>query len=384
MPEVKSDSITHIIEASEKDAVAATLESSSSSTKGRTQNSSANITKTYKITGTAWVDENKDGTRSENEELLVGISAKLVNNDNGKIIKTVTTDATGSYTFAGIENGNYVIIFDYDTVKYAITTYHKEGVGDNVNSDVVSTKVEQNGVTRNAAITDIIIVSNGSVSGVDIGLILADVFDLRIDKTITKVTVQTVNGVSTDTYDGIKMVKTEIAAKYLAGATVYVEYEIKVSNVGDIAGYAKKIIDYIPEGMTFNSTLGDNAKWYTSSSNDLITDELANKQLTSGESASIKLVLTRQMTTDNTDIVNNMAEIYEDYNIYGVSDTNSTPANKAQGENDLSSADIAIMVKTGETFINISVVMMTLLLMIIVAVVVHSKVAEILRRKEGV
>ena len=42
------------------------------------------------------------------------------------------------------------------------------------------------------------------------------------------------------------------------------------------------------------------------------------------------------------------------------------------------------MVKTGETFINISVVMMTLLLMIIVAVVVHSKVAEILRRKEGV
>lgn len=187
----------------------------------------------------------------------------------------------------------------------------------------------------------------------------------------------------TDEYEGAKLAKTEIAAKYLSGSTVFVEYTMKVSNVGDVAGYAKKIVDYMPEGMSFNSSLKDNQGWYTGTDGNLYYTGLENTELKSNESKTIKLVLTKQMTDENTGLVNNVAEIYEDYNIYGISDCNSTPANKAQGENDLGSADISILIKTGETFIYVSVIITTILLGSIVIFIAYNKIV-LVKRKGGV
>ena len=76
--------------------------------------------------------------------------------------------------------------------------YKKDGVDINVNSDAVTTKLEQDGKTRNGAITEVITISNGSTSGIDIGLVLADKFDLKLDKTITKVTTQSATGTQND------------------------------------------------------------------------------------------------------------------------------------------------------------------------------------------
>ena len=135
--------------------------------------------------------------------------------------------------------------------------------------------------------------------------------------------------------------------------------------------------------MTFNSSLGENSNWYTGSDGNLYTSALADRELAPGESATIKLVLTRQMTAENAGIINNLAEIYEDYNIYGISDHNSTPANKAQGENDLGSADIIISAKTGETFIYISVIITTILLGSIVIFIAYNKIV-LAKRKGGV
>ena len=143
-------------------------------------------------------------------------------------------------------------------------------------------------------------------------------------------------------------------------------------------------MDYIPEGMKLNTSIQSNAEnWYTGSDGNLYSTALANTELKKGESRTIKLVLTKEMTEDNTGIVNNLAEIYEDYNIYGVSDRNSVPANKAQGENDLGSADSVILIKTGETFIYISVILTSLLLVGIVATIVYFKIDE-MKRKVGV
>ena len=89
------------------------------------------------------------------------------------------------------------------------------------------------------------------------------------------------------------------------------------------------------------------------------------------------------MTTENTGLVNNLAEVYEDYNIYGISDTNSVPANKAQGENDLGLADIAILIKTGESFIYVSVIITTILLGSIVIFIAYNKIV-LGKRKGGV
>lgn len=375
IPETKSNSVTHIIESTNENIING--ESSSSTTQ------KASASKTYKITGTAWVDSNQDGMRNNNEELLAGVVVRLVNSETGVISQSITTDSNGTYAFSGVQNGNYLVIFEYDTATYKVTTYQKEGVLANVNSDVITTTIEQDGKTREGAVTDVITVNNGSVSNIDIGLLLANTFDLKLDKSISKVTVQTSKGTTSDNYNNVNLAKAEIAAKNLSGATVYVEYTITVSNVGDLSGYAKKIVDYIPEGMTFNSSLDANSDWYTGSDGNLYTDKLANTQLKSNDIETVKLVLTKQMTEENTGLVNNLAEIYEDYNSYGIADINSTPANKAQGENDLSSADIIVAVKTGEILVYISVIIISILLGSIAIFVAYNKLI-VAKRKGGV
>ena len=381
VPEIRSNEITHIIEISEKNAQDFDMSTSTSVTTADTQKS--NINKTYKISGTAWLDSNENGTRDADEKLMSGVSAKLVNSESGLITKVAVTDSAGAYTFAGVQNGNYLVIFDYDTVKYTVTSYRKDGVGEHVNSDVVTTKLEQDGRTRNGAITDVVTISNGSVSGIDIGLVLADTFDLELEKTITKLTVQSAKGTTTNTYENVNLAKTEIAAKYISGSTVYVEYEMKVTNKGDVAGYAKKIVDYLPEGMTFNSSLEANSSWYTGTDGNIYSTAFAEKELAPGESATIKLVLTKQMTEENVGIVNNVAEIYDDYNIYGISDTNSTPGNKAQRENDTGVADAVVSVKTGEVFIHVSVVITSMLIGSIMVFAIYMQIVS-RKRKGGV
>lgn len=377
----QTNSITHIIEQSDKIYHGTTLLSSATASNSSSNNNS-NVTKTYRISGTAWNDSDRDGMRSTNESLMAGIKVSLVNSESGVIQKSITTDSAGSYTFSGVENGNYLIVFDYDTAKYTVTSYKKDGVSASVNSDAIITKVDQDGTSRTAAITDVITVENGSVSGIDLGLVLSDQFDLKLEKQVTKVTVQNANGnTSTDDYEGTTFAKTEIASKHLSGSTVYIEYKFTVTNVGEIAGYAKKIVDYIPEGMTFNSSLDANKDWYTGTDGNLYSTAFADIELAQGESRTIKLVLTKQMTEENVGIVNNLAEICEDYNIYGISDINSTPGNKAQGENDLGSADVAILIKTGEQLIYVSVIITTALLGSIVVFIAYNKI--VLRRKKG-
>ncbi len=381
--ETQTNSITHIVEANEEYRNVLPSGQTNSTVNTANQATQSNIDKTYRVSGIAWLDKNENGTREDGEDLLSGISAKLVNSETGVIQKSVTTDASGAYSFTGIQNGNYLIVFDYDTVKYTVTAYNKDGVAANVNSDVVTTQIEQDGRIRNAAITDVITISNGSISNIDIGLVLADTFDLQLEKSVTKIITQTSQKTESHDYENAKLAKTEIASKYVSGATVHIVYEMKVSNVGDVAGFAKKIVDYMPEGMVFNSALEDNKGWYTGTDGNLYYTGLADTELKSGESRTIKLVLTKQMTVDNTGIINNTAEIFEDYNIYGISDCNSTPGNQVQRENDLGSADATILIKTGEVFIHVSVIITSILLGSIVVFIAYSKIV-LVKRKGGV
>ena len=271
--DVTSNSITHIIESSTYGNSIQEEASSSPSKNSLKQLQS----KTYKISGTAWEDKNKDGMKGSDESGVSKVKAKLVNSETGEVLKSVTTDSQGKYTFSGVANGNYLVLFEYDTTKYKVTTYKKEGVAENSNSDVISTTIESGGKTKEGAVTDVITINNGSVSDIDLGLMLSKVFDLKLDKYISKVMVQTSNGTTTEEYNNVALAKTDIGSKYLSGATVFVEYTIVISNVGDYAGYAKKIIDYVPEGMAFNSTLEANKEWYTGSDGNLYTDLLQNK-----------------------------------------------------------------------------------------------------------
>lgn len=380
--EVKSNFVTHIIQAKEKNTLTEENVSENNGIIPTEQEGTTNqdITKTYKITGTAWLDSNANGMRDDNEGKIGGIEALLVESSTGVIKQSTTTNNNGEYTFAGVQNGSYVVLFKYDTVSYTTTDYRKSGVESNLNSDVVTTKIQQDGKSSNAAVTELININGANASNIDMGLIKAQQFSLALDKSITKVTVQNSKETKTEHFDKTKLAKQDIAAKYLAGTTVYVEYTLTVTNNGDLPGFASEIVDYIPEGMIFNDNL--NKKWQLGNDGNLYTNALENVELAKGESKEIKLVLVKQMTESNTDIVSNTAEISADYNVYGVSDFNSKTKNKAQGEDDMNSADIILTVKTGESLIYISAAIISTLIGCFVAFIVYKKVMKI-KRKGG-
>ena len=105
--------------------------------------------------------------------------------------------------------------------------------------------------------------------------------------------------------------------------------------------------------MKFSSEM--NKDWYQEGS-VLKTNSLSNEIIEPGKSKTVKLTLTKTMTEDNTGTVTNTAEIGEALNEENITDINSTPGNNIQGENDMSSADLIISIKTGGTVIYASLI----------------------------
>ena len=311
---------------------------------------------TKRIMGTIWIDENANGQRDENEEKVPNVEMLLFNNETGKLVTDTTgkvlrttTNENGEYTFAGISKGKYTVIFLYDTANYSATTYRKENVDASMNSDAVDSKITLDGITRVAAITEEVAVTDSNIYNIDLGLVSNPKFDLKLDKTVSKITVQDATGTNVYEFNDSKLAKKDLVGKQIAGTTIIVEYKIKVTNEGAISGFVKKIADYIPSEMKFNSEL--NKDWYTSGNGVLYNSSLANTIINPGESKVVTLTLTKKMTEDNLGLYHNEAEIYEAYNDLGIEDIDSTPGNKLSSEDDISSADVLITVKTGEVIL---------------------------------
>ena len=117
----------------------------------------------------------------------------------------------------------------------------------------------------------------------------------------------------------------------------------------------------MPSGMKFSSEL--NTDWYQKNSN-LYNKSLVNEKILPGETKTLKLVLTKMVTSESSEIVNNTAEIAESYSASGLQDTNSTSGNKVQGEIDMGSADIVITISTGEKILNIALISTMILIII--------------------
>ena len=330
------------------------------------------------ISGIAWYDENADGIRAQNERTLNNIKIKLLNVDTNELVKDssgkeleVTTNENGVYVFSNINDGNYIAIFEYDTNQYSLTKYRVEGADESQNSDVRMSELTIENEKQNVPSTDIIQVQGMDIDGIDIGLIELKNFDLQLDKYVTKILLQNSAGTTTREYNNEKVAKTEIDAKQLNGTTVIIEYQIKVTNVGEVAGYARKIADYIPNDLKFSSEL--NKDWYESDG-ALYTTSIANDSIAPGESKILTLTLTKTMTENNTGLVNNTAEIVEDYNELGLEDSNSTPGNKVKDENDYSSADVLLSIRTGGgVYISIGVIIAIIVASGVVAGVIVKK-----------
>ena len=117
------------------------------------------------------------------------------------------------------------------------------------------------------------------------------------------------------------------------------------SNEGDIAGYAKKITDYVPEGLKFYDE--DNKGWVDEGNNVVSTTLLENTLLKPGESAEVYVVFRWINGATNLGLKNNIAEIFEDKNEDNVPDRDSTPGNKKEGEDDIDNAQVMLSISTG-------------------------------------
>ena len=178
-------------------------------------------------------------------------------------------------------------------------------------------------------------------------------FDLSLRKWVTQAIVTDKNGNTQITETGHQpyddpeqIVKVDLYRKSINDVTVKFRYKIRVTNEGEIAGYAKEITDYVPEGLRFLSE--DNPGWKDEGNNVISTRLLENTLLQPGEYAEVEVVLTWINSEDNMGLKVNTAEISEDYNDYGVPDRDSTPDNQVKGEDDIDDAPVLLSVSTGQ------------------------------------
>ena len=185
----------------------------------------------------------------------------------------------------------------------------------------------------------------------DYEVVLIKTFDLSLLKYVSEVYV-TEDGKTTTTKTGNTgdnskdiIPKVEINKKKLSSTVVKFGYTIKITNEGDIEGYAKEITDYVPEGLKFYAE--DNNGWTDEGNNVISTRLLENTLLKPGESAEVKVIFRWINGSNNLGLKTNVAEISEDYNKEGVPDRDSTPDNRKEGEDDIDDAKVILSIKTG-------------------------------------
>ena len=183
----------------------------------------------------------------------------------------------------------------------------------------------------------------------DFEKIIIKTFDLALRKWVTEAIViengkQSITQTGHDAWDEPEaVVKVELNRKKLDQVTVKFRYSIRVYNQGEIEGYAKEITDYVPEGLKFVAE--DNPGWTDEGNNVISTRLLENTLLQPGEYADVEVVLTWINSQNNMGVMDNVAEISEDYNKYDVPDIDSTPDNKKEGEDDIDNAPVMLIKK---------------------------------------
>ena len=340
--EVETNSVSHIVKHFEKTDVNVDPDDTNKETR--------------KVIGTVWVDANKDGVKDANEQRVSGVKVLLLNNNTSNIAmdsnneQCITTTGTdGSYMFNNVPQGKYSVIFFYDLANYSPTTYKKSGVSEEQNSDAIDKTVNYEGKDQIAAVTEEIVLADTNQFNTDLGIVEDAKFDLKLDKVVQAITVNNGKNTTEHVYNS-KLAKLDFESKYANTSSMVVEYKFTITNEGGIAGYVKKLADYLPEELKFNSEL--NKDWYEGKDGVIYNASLANTIINPGESKEVTLILTKNMNGDDDfGLINNSAEIYETSNDYGALDIDSTPGNKATNEDDYSTANVLTSVKTGDVVI---------------------------------
>lgn len=171
-------------------------------------------------------------------------------------------------------------------------------------------------------------------------------FDLQIEKYIESIEVNA-DGESKTQNIGFdkknQITKIDVPSSKLDKTKLNITYGIKVTNIGEIAGIPLEITDYIPDGLTFDSSKNEN--WYKEN-NCIKTTILNNKKLQPGESETITVILDWNLNKSSIGEKINNAEIslyYNDSDSKDVTDDNKD------------SKSVIVTVKTGAVTYTITI-----------------------------
>ena len=198
------------------------------------------------------------------------------------------------------------------------------------------------------------------------------IFDLSLKKWVSKAIITNEDGSETIQETGHTgdenpepPAKVDLGRQDINKVTVKFEFQIKITNEGEIAGYATEITDYIPEGLRFVGE--DNPEWYEREPLNgrprVATRQLEDRLLQPGESATISIILTWINGQDNMGLKTNIAEISQDYNDSNTPDIDSDPDNFKDGEDDIDDAPVMLTVALGGTKLYLGITAISIILL---------------------
>ena len=297
------------------------------------------LVRNYEITGKAWDDTNKNGVYDEDERPLANVIAKLVDNSKNRIIKTVLTNEDGSYIFTEVPNGEYSVMFEYETQKYSPTVYKKNNVQDNVTSDAISINRQDEG-TKQVAVSDGIKIDFQSKSDENLGLVNNNTFNMSLKGEVTKL--RLVNGDNKNDITDKKVDKTvnkfKVSPFTSGNSNVEVEYKLKVVNEGNVPGKITKIGAYLSN----DEKLVEGQNWKLEHDGLASSRQLENEEIEPGQEKEITISIATTMDKVMDKVLSNRFEILETSNNLGVKDINSVEGNNSTNEDDNVMLDVIV------------------------------------------
>ena len=245
----------------------------------------------YKITGNVWIDFNEDGILSDDEKKAESIEMELYYSENNLLYPSSEGDETrarfnyskGVYTFEIYDSvpTSYYVVAKYNENRYSLSPTL-------VGSRNVSSSFRlEDGVAR----TDEITFRNNRIADyINLGLMLKKNYKVKLNKYISSITTTNALGISNvKEYGKTSFAKLDI--RDIDNMKIKVTYSIEIQNSGTYPGYVYRVIDMLPDGMTFNDSYEENKDWILNDDGTLENTSLSGTIIHEGEKKYLTLSL---------------------------------------------------------------------------------------------
>jgi len=160
-----------------------------------------------------------------------------------------------------------------------------------------------------------------------------------------------------------KAIKVEIPESKAKTEQIKIVYKIRIKNISKITGTIEKVIENIPEGLEYIQQ--DNPSYWKQDKKQIISTQLAGKQIKEGEYVELEIVLRWKNGIENFGTKTNTVKIEGISSDIGYIEKNT--------ENNESKADIIIGVKTGQKVI-IEICWILMIIIIIIEIILIKKI----------